>query len=237
MVEQAMKFKILFRNNQLIAPEEISNAINAFGASYAKTVRRTILATDKGEVDKTLFIKNVARILNNFKMTRKGPFQGIGFDSEGKIKGPVGKLEECWDAVRSEVVAIKLQITQLRLAPRSRTIALLSDSQIEIVTDLIWSACKGLLPITMSTYSYGLVAASKILYAVFPEIVVPIDNVQWKQVFQTVDLGDVIKLMRSEIAEWEAITGINIDSCEKESVPTTLPAIYNVMAMEARDYI
>jgi len=90
-----------------------------------------------------------------------------------------------------------------------------------------------MLQITMGKNSYGLVGASKILFSVFPEIVLPLDNDQWLNVFKTVDLGDVIILMAKEISEWERYTGEQLQNCDYSKV-TTLPAVYNVMAMEAR---
>lgn len=233
-MKQDTIYTILFRDNIRILPEEISDAISAFGSGYTRTIHQVILTTDNTDIDKAIFIENTARILSSFKMTRNGPFKGIGFDSKGQIKGPVAKLGECWVAVRSEIAALQSNLKQWELTPRARTIALMSDSQTKVMANLIWTACKKLLPITMSSHSYGLVAASKILFAVFPEIVLPVDNAEWKKVFKTVDLGDVTKLMKSEIAAWENRTGRNIDLCEKANVPTTLPAIYNVMAMKAR---
>ena len=230
-----MNYNILFSGNRPITPEEISREIIDFGASYSKTVHKTIAATDGDKIDKELFYVNCAKLLNNFQMTRGGQFKGLGVDSNGKLRGPVEKLEECWVSVETEVVAIKSKLTAWGLTPRSRTIVLLPKDQFETIVELIWAACKNLLSATMSKNSYGLVAASKILFAVFPEVVLPVDNAEWKQVFKTVDLGDVIKRMRSEILEWEARTGTQIDACEKEGVPTTLPSIYNVMAMAARD--
>ena len=47
----------------------------------------------------------------------------------------------------------------------------MDTQQLVEVTDVIWVGFKKLLPITMSHHSYGLVAASKILFAIFPEIV------------------------------------------------------------------
>ena len=57
----------------------------------------------------------------------------------------------------------------------------------------IWSITKRLLPFTMGKTSYGLVGASKILFAVLPEIVLPIDNSQWLHLFKTVDLGSSLR--------------------------------------------
>jgi len=95
---------------------------------------------------------------------------------------------------------------------------------------------KKLLSVCMSDGSYGLVAASKILFAVFPEIALPIDNVQWKHLFKTVDYGDITTLMADEIISWENQTGKQLDSCDS-SGDFTLVSVYNVMAMKARPYI
>jgi hypothetical protein len=84
----------------------------------------------------------------------------------------------------------------------------------------------------MSDTSWGLVGASMLLFSVLPEVALPVDNNQWKKLFQTVDYFDVICLMGNEIIEWEKLSGKRNDDCDPTS---TLPAIYNVMAMEARE--
>ena len=97
-----------------------------------------------------------------------------------------------------------------------------------------WILTKQLLPFTMGETSYGLVGASKILFAVFPETVLPIDNRQWLHVFKTVDLGDVLKRMVSDIQRWEKTTGKHLNELGSSKGLTTLPSVYNVMAMAAR---
>jgi len=92
---------------------------------------------------------------------------------------------------------------------------------------------KRLLSVCMSDWSYGLVAASKVLFAVLPEVAQPIDNAQWKGLFKTVDYGEIISRMADEIVAWEKCTGQPLDACDP-SDEFTLPAIYNVMAMKAR---
>jgi len=86
----------------------------------------------------------------------------------------------------------------------------------------------------MGETTYGLVGASKILFAVLPEIVLPIDNSQWLHVFKTVDIGDVIKGMAYEIRYWESKTGKKLNETDRSRQLTTLPSVYNVMAMAAR---
>jgi hypothetical protein len=95
---------------------------------------------------------------------------------------------------------------------------------------------KRMLPFTMGVTSYGLVGASKLLFAVFPEIVIPIDNTQWLRVFQTVDIGDVIMWMASDILRWEQSTGATLNEIDQSGRLSTLPSVYNVMAMAARHY-
>jgi len=53
-------------------------------------------------------------------------------------------------------------------------------------------------------------------------------------VFKTVDIGDVINQMISEIKYWETATGARLNDMDRSGRLTTLPAVYNVMAMAAR---
>ena len=124
-------------------------------------------------------------------------------------------------------------LNEQKLKPRSRALILLDIDSREKVIFHIWNAFKKLLHITMGKTSYGLVGASKILFSVFPEIALPIDNAEWVTVFKTVDFGDVIHTMADEIIAWEDRTGKQLQNCDY-SENTTLPAVYNIMAMEAR---
>jgi len=85
----------------------------------------------------------------------------------------------------------------------------------------------------MGKVANGLVASSKVLFAILPEIAMPIDTIQWRKLFQTKDYGDIIALMIDEISAWEKQTGQHLDACDP-STEVTLPTVYNVMAMKAR---
>ena len=91
--------------------------------------------------------------------------------------------------------------------PRDRYILELSVREREELIAEIWLITKKLLPFTMGETSYGLVGASKILFSVLPEIVLPIDNAEWLHVFKTVDIGEVLHGMVFDIQKWEGITG------------------------------
>ena len=229
-----MAYQILFRNNDPIPSQNISKAVSDFGTSYAKTVRTIIRNTDRPELDKPLFFKNCAILLANFKMTRAGPFKGVGIDdSNGKVLDPKKKLEDAWERIGKDLVSLKAFLSRADLKPRSRTLLLLDEASRKDVVGELWSIFKKLLPVTMSSNSYGLVGASKLLFSLFPEVALPIDNAEWKTVFKTVDFGDVIYLMAEEINEWGKVTREPLDNCDKHG-PTTLPSVYNVMAMTAR---
>jgi len=90
-----------------------------------------------------------------------------------------------------------------------------------------------LIPVCMGKVTNGRVASSKVLFAVLPEIAMPIDTIQWQKVFKTIDYGNIIALMADEIMAWEKQTKQFLDSCDP-APDSTLPSIYNVMAMKAR---
>ena len=228
-----MHYQILFNNNKPIPPRKISDHIHRFGESYKKTVRTIIKETCNSHLDKNIFVKNSAILLNNFGMARSGPFKGIKIGSKGEVQGPVNKLYQCWDKAKENLVPLKVWLKKKDLSPRSRILVLLDENSREKVIDDVWTAFKKMLPITMGKNSLGLVGASKILFSVFPEIVLPVDNAEWLSVFRTVDMGDVINTMANEIIKWEKITGSKLQYCDRSEY-TTLPAIYNVMAMRAR---
>jgi hypothetical protein len=87
---------------------------------------------------------------------------------------------------------------------RERYLVELGALERETLFDQVWRITKKLLPFSMGGASYGLVGASKILFSVLPEIVLPVDNTEWIQVFKTVDLGDVLRSMVDDIQAWEA---------------------------------
>ena len=177
---------------------------------------------------------NSARILNSFGMVRSGPFKGVKIIKGKDYDDPNGNLKRCWEETKTDLFAIKKILNKAACQPRERTLMLLNESTRAGVIALIWQVCKKMLPTTMGKTSYGLVGASKILFSVFPEIVLPVDNAEWRQVFQTVDLGDVINVMVDEINDWENVTGRQLEKCDSGIPQLTLPGVFNVMAMNAR---
>ena len=215
---------ILFdAEGQAIRPTEISERITAFGNSYNDAVKEIINDSKVLDDEGVVFIKCASRILSNFKMTRRGVFHG----NSDEI------LRSCWNAVGADVKEINNSVCKSGL-PRERYILELSVRDRDELIEEIWRITKKLLPFTMGETSYGLVGASKILFSVLPEIVLPVDNKEWLRVFKTVDLGDVLLEMVRDIQEWEGITGRQLNELDPSKRLTTLPSVYNVMAMWAR---
>jgi hypothetical protein len=214
---------LLDAKGHAISPVEISERIIAFGDSYSNVIKEIINNSMVLDNDGEVFIKCASRILSNFKMTRRGPFHGNYNE----------KLRSCWNAVGANLKEINHSLRKSGL-PRDRYILELSVHEREGLIAEIWLITKKLLPFTMGETSYGLVGASKILFSVLPEIVLPIDNAEWLHVFKTVDIGDVLHSMVLDIQKWEGITGRQLNDLDQSKRLTTLPSVYNVMAMNAR---
>jgi hypothetical protein len=227
-----MAYKVLFEAGQPIVVDKIQQSIRNFSTSYDRMVR--FIIENSNVIDETVFKRNVIKLLINFKMTRRGVFQGIDMTDGELIVDPDNVIKKCWNATHDALIEAKGLLQAQNIPLKTRILLLLPQNVREHIINLLWTSLKNLLLITMTDNSYGLVGASKILFAVFPEIALPVDNTEWKQLFKTVDYGDVLKLMTHEIMEWENATGRKLDECDARQPTLTLPAIYNVMAMEAR---
>jgi hypothetical protein len=221
------RIEILFdARGNAISHTEISARIIAFGNSYNDAVKEIINNSTTLDIEGEVFIKCASRLLANFGMTRKGAFHG----NNDEI------LHNCWNAIGDSLIEINRSVLNSGLS-RDRYILELNDPDRDKLIAEIWLITKKLLPFTMGDYSYGLVGASKILFSVFPEIVLPIDNAQWLHIFKTVDLGDVLHRMVFDIQKWEGMTEMQLNGLDPSKRLTTLPSVYNVMAMLARPTI
>ena len=215
---------------EAIAPDEISRKIDDF--PYNDAVRKVICDSRELDREGEIFVKCTARILSNFGMTRSGPFKGIEIKKNGSVNCKEILLA-CWEHIGGGLIEIRNAIPRSGYT-RDRYLVELGESERAELIAKIWCLTKQLLPLTMGETTYGLVGASKILFAVLPEIVLPVDNRQWLGVFKTVDLGDVINGMVFEIQRWESKTGKKLNEMDRSRKLTTLPSVYNVMAMAAR---
>lgn len=215
---------ILFNaNGQAISPKEISKQISNFGDGYNNAVGKIIKNSKVLDNDGKKFIECASQILSSFGMKRSGPFH----------ENLSERLGKCWDTVGTDLIEINKSVYKSGLS-RERYLLELNNQERDSLIAKIWKITKKLLPCTMGKTSYGLVGASKLLFSVLPEIVLPIDNNELLHVFQTVDIGDVIHYMVSDIQNWEANTGFQFNELDHSKRITTLPSVYNVMAMYAR---
>ena len=225
---------LLSKNERPYSPDQIKQEISNFGHGYNRTVME-IIHGSRNELTREVFLKNVAVLMSNFLMTRSGPFRGVRYNRrEAKVVGE-DKIGPCWKAAGKNMTELKEFISS---RPESSYQRVLTDMKIgdqRKVADDLWEIFKLLLPPCMGKSTLGLVAASKILFSVFPEVALPVDNTQWRAVFKTVDYSDIIMHMAKEIARWEMKAGCQLNSCVPDCLEAmTLPAIYNVMAMKAR---
>ena len=226
---------ILFnKKGNPIRPDIIRKAIREFGSGYNETVRRIIVKTNNG-VNRQVFCQNVAILMPNFKMTRSGPFKGIRY-VDGKVIDPNKQISACWKKIGGCIIKLSAFLKERGFGSRARIFVEMADSEREEVASGLWEMFKKLIPLCMGKNTLGLVAASKVLFAAFPEVAQPIDNAQWRTVFKTIDYGDIVLRMAAEIMEWEVRSGVNFESCDPHTI-TTLPSIYNVMAMKARKQV
>lgn len=215
-----------------LTPDIINKKIVDFQGSYSNVTHEIIQNSRVLDRNGEVFVKCTARILSSFLMTRSGPFRGVKITRNGNVNGEE-LLLNCWDRIKDHLLEINYSVLESGYS-RDRYLLQLSESKREELIEKIWFMTKQLLPLTMGETSYGLVGASKILFAVLPEIVLPVDNSQWLKLFKTVDIGDVINRMVFDIQQWEKVTQENFNEMDLSKRLTTLPSVYNVIAMDAR---
>jgi hypothetical protein len=220
------------REGRAITSDEIREKIAKFGLGYKEATQEIIQNSKVLDKDGEVFVRCTARILSGFGMTRAGPFKSVKMAENGNVNGKQILLE-CWNQIGDGLIEIRKSVSNSGYS-RDRYLLELSKPERERLLAEIWLITKRLLPFTMGETSYGLVGASKMLFAVLPEIVLPVDNNQWLKVFKTVDIGDVINRMVIDIQEWENITPHRLNEMDHSRMLTTLPSVYNVMAMDAR---
>lgn len=225
---------ILYRKDGTsISSATIHREIENFDNSYNASVQKIIILSRELDSEGKIFLECAARILINFKMTRRGPFEGISIAGNRQVIG--GEiLKNCWDLIGEDLLDIKARIKKFSAVQPERFLLDSIHEERDNVISKIWKITKKILPYTMGKTTYGLVGASKIMFSVLPEIVLPVDNTQWLKVFRTVDLGDVVWCMINEIERWEEDRNEQLNLVDKNGMLTTLPAVYNVMAMKAR---
>lgn len=228
------RFKILFEDEDPVNHVCIKRFLWNFPRKYWETTKE--ITESSFRLDEEIFRFNVARLMPSFKMTRSGAFLRLKIDGKGEVTGPkevLDVLDFCWKQVGNELLWLKEYISKNNHQVRCRALIGLSEQSKQVLLDMISKLFKKL--ITIPNFKVTPVAASKILFATIPEIALPVDNSQWKYVFQTGNYREIISVMVDEINEWEKKNGdMHLEELEPQR-KATLPAVYNVMAMSVRE--
>jgi hypothetical protein len=223
--------KVLFDSSgEAHSPIYISYCVARRERHFAQAIQKITQSTGD-TIDIDVFSRNAVRLLVSSKMTRRGPFQGVRLVS-GEIHDPEAILNKVWDAIGKPIVELKSLLLDVGVQNRSRIMIEMPEPIMDRIVESLWKMFKRLLPLCLGVNTLGLTAASKILFSIFPEIALPVEKSQWKDLFQTVDYTDIIYLMRAEISEWEKRSQKRLNDCDPLG-SFTLPVFYNAAAMIA----
>jgi hypothetical protein len=226
-------FKVLFHDDG--SPMDyrcVQRFISAFPKSYRNVVERIIRNSER--LDKITFGNNIAELMPSFKMTRAGAFHGLKIAKEGKLIDPNNVTSLCWNKIGRELQELKNYMKMNASCSRTRVITDLSLKPRNHVIEMTADLFEKLNNTYVRSSRVGPVGATKVLFASIPEVALPVDNLEWKQVFQTDKYEAILSTMANEIIEWEKMVHKPLESLSPH-METTLPAIYNILAMAARD--
>ena len=228
-------FKILFHENgDPLDPRCIERFIWAFPNSYRKVVETIIEKSER--LDQSVFKFLVARLMPSFGMTRnpKFAFHGVKIDKKGAVSDPKHVIDACWKEVGKKMIRLKDYINEKACGLRNRVIADLPPASKDYAIRECSQLFEKLHGVAVENSEVGSVGASKVLFATFPEIALPVDNMEWKFVFKDMTYREVLFTMAKEINEWERKSKKHLDALDPYPM-ATLPGIYNVMAMSIRE--
>lgn len=223
-------FKILFYKDQNpIDHRCIKRFIVAFSESYQEVVQKIV--KNSRELDEIAFKENVSLLMSAFKMTRAGAFYGVKGNKDGSVSDSKHVIDKCWTQIEDELQELKGYINRNICKSRSRVLVDLSQKSKRHVIEKTSYLFERLLEVYVKPNRMTPVGSSKVLFAVLPEVALPVDNAEWKDVFKTKKYQKVLSTMMKEIQKWEKESGKCLDRVDPSG---TLPSIYNVMAMAAR---
>jgi hypothetical protein len=227
-------FRILFyeKDGNPLDYRCIERFIKAFPKSYQNVVEKIIMKSER--LDKRTFGYNLAILMPSFKMTRAGAFHGLRIVEKGIPTDPNNVIGLCWDQIGDELQELKDFIKANASCSRSRVIADLPPKSRDHVIKVTAQLFEKLKNVCVRSSQVGRVGATKVLFAALPEIALPVDNLEWKQVFETDKYDAILSTMANEIIEWEKRVHKPLESLSPHTA-TTLPAVYNILAMAARD--
>lgn len=233
-MQEPLKILSYEENGNPIDYRCIKRFVHAFPKSYHEVVGEII--ENSRNLNRGIFEKNIARLMPPFKMTRRGAFCGVRVNENDQPCDPKGVIESCWNEVEDKLLKLKEDIAKNSGRLRNRVLVELSATSRNDVIKETAKLFERLQRVSVEIETgkrskVGPVGASKVLFAVLPEIALPVDNAEWKHVFKTKDYGQILTKMTNEIVEWEDKTETKLEDINPK---LTWPAVYNVMAMAVR---
>lgn len=232
-------FRILFHENgDPVDPRCIERFIWAFPKSYRDVVGSIIQKSER--LDEEVFGWSVARLMPSFGMARRGAFHGVRLSKNDAVIDKTGVIDLCWKQIGDRLQTLKEFINE-ESCPRNRVLVSLTPDSEDYVIKKSSKLFEDLRKVVVKTRGsrtsrVGPVGASKVLFAVLPEITLPVNNAEWRYVFKTKEYRNILLTMITEIKEWEKKTGDHLETSDPHP-KATLPGIYNIMAMSVRDML
>lgn len=224
-------FMVLFyEDNEPINPRCVKRFVCSFPKGYQEAVR--VIIENSERMNEEVFNFNVAKLLSSFKMTRRGALRGIKIE-EGQSQDPKDVIRKCWVKVGKKVQALHQFRRKNQSGKRGRILVSFSPELRERITAMTSEVFENLRGVALEKGKISPVAASKIAFAAFPEAALPVDNAEWKSVFETSNYQRILSRMIDEIEAWEEKCSVQLESLDPNP-RATLPGVYNVMAMVAR---
>jgi len=209
----------------------IERFVKAFPKGYRTVVEKIIANSET--LNPQTFEQNLKILMPSFKMTRAGIFHGSKTEDDKSPTGFAKIAELCWIQVGEDFKSLKNIATNVTIE-RSRIVADLPPGSIKQVIAMCSDIFEKLLKVHIGDNYIRPVGATKVLFAAFPEIALPVDNLEWKHLFKTSKYRVVLSTMVEEIRKWETLMSpTRLGSLSP--TPTTLSSIYNILAMAARD--
>jgi hypothetical protein len=225
-------FRVLFHEDGMpIDSRCIERFVKAFPKGYRTVVEKIIANSEM--LNPQTFEENLKLLLPSFKMTRAGIFHSPR-TKDGKSSTGFAKIAElCWSQVGEDLESLKKIVTNATVE-RSRIVADLPSDSMKHAIAVCSGIFEKLLKVHVQDSYIRPVGATKVLFSAFPEIALPVDNLQWRCLFKTKEYHVVLSTMVEEIRKWEKLNSPTRLGTLSPT-PTTLPSIYNILAMAARD--
>jgi hypothetical protein len=142
--------KVLFdSNDKPFAPKDIRKSIKDFGHKYNQVVQQVIENSDRW-LDKGVFCENIATLMPNFKMTRKGPFKGVRIVGRA-VQDPKSIIARCWREVGKSAMALRGFLDSQNKG-RVRVIVEVPRQVKEEIAEKLWGMFKKIVPLCMGVW-------------------------------------------------------------------------------------